>query len=150
MTRIPKTALFLGLAGIIPFLWGVVTAVNVGLSEWTIYYFGPRFVGSNVQLIYGTIILSFMSGALWGFASKSSRKPRSLNYILSVVPALWAFLIIDDNIEAATRNLIAGFLGLLMLDWYFWKQGLAPKWWVRLRFFLTVLVVLCLGIGAYF
>ena len=31
---------------------------------------GGRFVGPYVQLFYGAIILSFMSGVLWGFAHK--------------------------------------------------------------------------------
>ena len=42
----------------------------------------------------------------------------------------------------AAVNLIAGFLGLLLLDWHFWQMGLAPKWWMHLRGLLTALVVL--------
>ena len=40
--------------------------------------------------------------------------------------------------------LAAGFVGLLGLDWSFWRQGLAPEWWMRLRILLTAIVVLCL------
>jgi len=41
-------------------------------------------------------------------------------------------------------NLIVGFGGLLLLDWYFWRLGLAPVWWMRLRLLLTTIVILTL------
>jgi hypothetical protein len=40
--------------------------------------------------------------------------------------------------------LMTGFVGLLGLDWMFWRQGLAPLWWMHLRVLLTVVVVVCL------
>jgi hypothetical protein len=45
---------------------------------------------------------------------------------------------------SAATYLIFGFIGLLGLDWMFWRQGLAPPWWMRLRVGLTFVVVLCL------
>ncbi|MDB4254856.1 DUF3429 domain-containing protein, partial [bacterium] len=39
-------------------------------------------------------------------------------------------------------NLIVGFLGLLLLDWHFWRLGLAPSWWMHLRGLLTAIVIL--------
>ncbi len=30
----------------------------------------PLFIGAYVGLTYGTVILAFMSGVLWGFAAK--------------------------------------------------------------------------------
>ena len=47
--------------------------------------------------------------------------------------------------EAAV-NLFAGFAGLLMLDFFFAKQGLAPSWWMRLRVLLTAVVLACLAV----
>jgi len=44
-------------------------------------------------------------------------------------------------------NLIAGFLGLLLLDWHFWRLKLAPAWWMHLRVLLTAVVVICLLSG---
>ena len=43
--------------------------------------------------------------------------------------------------------LIAGFLGLLALDFAFSRAGLTPGWWMKLRVLLTSLVVLCLAAG---
>ena len=39
---------------------------------------------------------------------------------------------------------MAGFLGILGLDWMFQRQGLAPEWWMSLRLVLTAVVLLSL------
>ena len=78
MADIPRSALYLGLAGVLPFLWGVLTLYQPSLSEWTIKMIGPRFVGPYVQLFYGAVILSFMSGVLWGLQPRlRAKKPPS-------------------------------------------------------------------------
>lgn len=147
MVGIPKYALYLGLAGVLPFAWGALTAYFPALSEWTTIMIGPRFVGPYLQLFYGAVILSFMSGVLWGFAIKSNGRQSAIGCTLSVVPALWAFFMTDGEPQTASLNLIAGFIGLLILDWYFWTSGQAPIWWMGLRLFLTGLVILCLIFG---
>uniref|UniRef100_UPI0040476942 DUF3429 domain-containing protein n=1 Tax=Yoonia sp. TaxID=2212373 RepID=UPI0040476942 len=138
MNQIPKAALYLGLAGLIPFVWGAVNVLYPPLANWTQMTVGGRFAGPYVQIFYGTVILSFMSGVLWGFAAKSQGASA---YILSVIPALWAFLMISGGPVTAAMNLIFGFLGLLLLDWYFWRHELAPAWWMHFRALLTAVVV---------
>ncbi len=145
MTPIPRAALLLGLAGLIPFLWGVLTLVSDGLTAFGLQTFGPRFVGPFVMLSYGTIILAFMSGVLWGFATKAEGQVAATGYALSVLPALWAFFFVGGGPVSAAIYLIVGFIGLLGLDWLFWTQGLAPRWWMTLRVMLTVVVVACLS-----
>lgn len=140
---IPRAPLFLGLAGLLPFFWGALTLVSSDLAIWGTRTIGPRFAGPFVLLNYGTIILAFMSGVLWGFATKGDQV---VNYVLSVIPALWVFFMVGAGATASAIYLIAGFLGLLALDWYFAQQGLAPEWWVRLRVLLTVVVVACLSL----
>ena len=142
MQAIPRSALWLGLAGLIPFLWGALTLLRPDLGLWGAATFGPRFIGPYVQLFYGAVIMSFMSGVLWGFATKASGRAATAGYILSVIPALWAFFMTGGGPTGAAVNLIVGFLGLLLLDWHFWQMGLAPKWWMHLRGLLTALVVL--------
>jgi hypothetical protein len=142
MQTIPRSALWLGLAGLIPFFWGALTLLRPDLGLWGAATFGPRFIGPYVQLFYGAVILSFMSGVLWGFATKARGRAATAGYILSVIPALWAFFMTGGGPTGAAVNLIAGFLGLLLLDWHFWQMGLAPKWWMHLRGLLTALVVL--------
>ena len=147
MQTIPRSALILGLAGVIPFAWGALTLLSEGATTWGQANLGPRFVGPYVQLSYGMVILSFMSGVLWGFATKTSGSRAATGYALSVIPALWAFFMVGGGPVSAGTNLIFGFLGLLVLDFSFWRWGLAPAWWMYLRVLLTALVVAFLSVG---
>lgn len=145
MNTIPRAPLLLGLAGLLPFLWGVLTLHSEEAARLTLDTVGPRFTGPFVMLQYGTIILAFMSGVLWGFATKAQGAVAVSGYALSVAPALWAFFFVGGGPVSAAIYLIAGFVGLLGLDWMFWRQGLAPDWWMRLRLLLTAVVVVCLA-----
>ena len=138
MNRIPSSALVLGLAGLIPFVFGAMSALG-----WVAAY--PPEKGVFFALGYGTIILSFMSGVLWGFATKTEGARAAAGYALSVLPALWAFFMRGDSLTAAVIYQITGFLGLLLLDFQFSNWGLAPAWWMRLRVLLTTIVVLSLA-----
>jgi len=144
MMSIPRAPLFLGLAGLLPFTWGVATLWSEPLADFTVALVGPRFLGPYVLLSYGTVILSFMSGVLWGFATKAEGAVAASGYALSVLPALWAFFFVGGGPTAAAVYLIFGFVGVLGLDWMFWRQGLAPPWWMTLRIGLTAVVCLCL------
>ncbi|MEM8823590.1 MAG: DUF3429 domain-containing protein [Pseudomonadota bacterium] len=141
---IPRSALWLGLAGLLPFAWGVVTLWFPPVALQTIAWVGPRFIGPYVGLFYGAVILSFMSGVLWGFATKAEGQVATSGYALSVLPALWAFFTTGGGDQSAAMSLMTGFVGLLGLDWLFWNQGLAPEWWMKLRLILTAGVLLCL------
>ena len=144
MMQIPRAALWLGLMGLLPFLWGALTTLLPDLGLRASGMLGSRFIGPYVQLYYGAVILSFMSGVLWGFATNAEGSKATGGYILAVLPALWAFFMTGGGVVAASMNLIAGFIGLLLLDWQFWRQGLAPVWWMHLRVLLTSIVVACL------
>lgn len=147
MRQIPRSALILGLAGVIPFVWGALTLLSADLAAWGQARLGPRFIGPYIQLYYGAIILSFMSGVLWGFATRAGGSRAAAGYALSVIPALWAFFMTGGGPTSAGLNLLFGFLGLLGLDAAFALWGLAPRWWMQLRVLLTAIVVLCLAVG---
>ncbi|WP_146346159.1 DUF3429 domain-containing protein [Falsiphaeobacter marinintestinus] len=149
MTRIPTAPLVLGLAGLIPFVWGALTYLSPALQHWGADMLGPRFVGPYVQLFYGSVILSFMSGVLWGFATKAQGGQATTAYVLSVIPALWAFFMTGGGPISAGMNLIFGFAGLLLIDTAFVRWQLAPGWWLPLRVILTTIVVLCLAVGVF-
>lgn len=141
VNRIPTIALVLGTAGLIPFLWSAATHSFPDLAAAS--GLPPMFTGAYVGLTYGSLILAFMSGVLWGFAAKGDDW---LPYVLSVIPALWVFIAVNDASDISSIYLIAGFAGLLMLDATFAAQGLAPAWWMRLRLSLSVVVIACLGL----
>ncbi len=144
MRQVPRAALLLGLAGLLPFAWGAATMASDALAVATVSTLGPRFTGPYVQLAYGTVILSFMSGVLWGFATRATGRVAASGYALSVLPALWAFFFVGGGPVSAAVYLAFGFAALLGLDWLFWRQGLAPGWWMTLRLLLTAGVLLCL------
>jgi len=146
---IPRAPLLLGLCGLLPFIWGAITVLQPDLGLWTAQSLSARFAGPYVGLFYGAIILSFMSGVLWGFATKLNGAQATSGYALSVIPALWAFFMTGGGPTSAGINLIIGFVGLLGLDWLFWRYGVAPEWWMRLRLLLTGIVVICLGVGVF-
>lgn len=136
MTAIPRPALFLGLAGVIPFAVAALSTVA------ELHLPGPN--GAAWAQHYGTVILAFMSGVLWGFATRAEGKTAAQGYVLSVIPALWAFFTTIGRTDVALIALIFGFAGLLALDHWFWRRSLAPGWWMQLRLLLTSIVILCL------
>jgi Protein of unknown function (DUF3429) len=149
MTQVPRAALVLGLAGLIPFVWGVAglhsdTVARIGLS---VLGPDPRLGGGGLVLSYGVVILSFMSGVLWGFATRATARVW-LWYSLSVLPALWAQVFVGTLLDPGLAFLATGYLGLLALDWVFVVQGLAPAWWLRLRLLLTAGVLASLALAA--
>lgn len=147
MATIPRVPLWLGLAGLLPFLAGaalVALDLEITRSGYTFVFAGDA---RAMLEQYGIVIQAFMSGVLWGFATRSER---ALPYVLSVLPALWAFFFATGPEARALLNLALGFIALLGLDAWFMAQNLAPPWWLSLRLLLTAIVVPCLLIGAFF
>lgn len=146
MTRIPTSALLLGLAGLIPFLWGAASSASLLLPYMPVAL-PPAFTGAPLLAAYGTIILSFMAGVIWGFAAKATGPAMPMGLILSVLPALWIFFFSGQSDSATLMALTFGFIALLAIDYVCARNGLAPYWWLPLRLLLTCVVVFCLAIG---
>jgi hypothetical protein len=144
MTRIPTPALLLGLSGLLPFLWGALTAQLPGLAP---SWLPARFAGGLVLQSYGIVILSFMAGVIWGFGTRASGRQAAAFYVISVLPPLWAFFAATGAVELALTALLAGFVALLAVDFTAARAGLAPPWWMALRLLLTSVVALCLLLG---
>ena len=145
MKQIPLPAIVLTASGALPFVYGALAArgINFGLPIET-------FEGRWVVYFYGAVILSFMGGALWGFAAKAGKADDWGLLTLSVLPALWAFgsVLFGIYLEPATFRasfylMAVGFGLALVLDWYFQSIDLAPNWWMTLRIPITLLVITC-------
>ena len=147
MKKIPNSALILGLAGLLPFFWGAVTSLNFVVENLKLTGFSEKYIGSRINLIYGTIILAFMSGVLWGFAANVGGKRQPIGFILSVLPALWAFFTFNGLLINPLAGLIIGFLGVFAIDLRFHYWQLTPEWWLSLRCILTLLVIICLSVN---
>jgi hypothetical protein len=132
IAAIPKPALILGWAGVLPFAALTGAAIS-----------GFRLpVDAQLALVgYGAVILSFMGGVQWGIALRSPAETRWIGYAVSVVPALiaWPCLLLPR--PWALAGLIAGFLLLLAYDIWTVRKGWAPDWYAALRLELTVAVV---------
>lgn len=150
MTRVPVPAIVLGLAGLIPFLYG---AAMVFAAEGTLPTFGffpsSRLGGVHILERFGAAILGFMGGCLWGFASKPGRPTLAL-LSASAVPALLAFMAIRENPALSCIWLAFGFVVLQAIDVAFQRAGVAPEYWLSLRLPLTAGVIACLLVGALY
>ena len=145
MKKIPNSALILGLSGLIPFFWGAISSLGFVLEKFKLTGISEKYTGSSVNLIYGTIILAFMSGVLWGFAANVGDKRRPVGFLLSVLPALWAFFTFNGILINPLVSLIIGFLGVFAIDIRFYYWQLTPEWWLSLRSILTLFVIICLS-----
>ena len=154
MTRPPLSPLLLAVGGLIPFVFGAIIATGAlnGSAGDPANGGYPIIAARDGQLIltrYGVIILCFMSGVLWGFATKTEGRQATACYVLSVIPALWAFLNPGSRADEALINLMIGFAGVLLLDLAFSRWGLTPPWWMALRIPITAVVLICLAIGVW-
>ena len=147
MKKIPNSALILGLSGLIPFFWGAVTSLDFVVENLKLTGLSEEYMGSRINLIYGTIILAFMSGVLWGFAANVGDKRRPVGLILSVLPALWAFFTFNGTLINPFISLIIGFLGVFVIDMRFYYWQLTPEWWLSLRSILTLCVIIFLSVN---
>lgn len=140
----PRTVLALGLIALAPFVWGLATMLSDTLALLTMRLAGGRFLGPYIQLAWGSAVLAFLSGILWGYASKAAPGVAATGYLLAVIPAGWGFLFVGGGAVSAAIYLAAGLIGILGIDWLFWQQGLAPRWWMRARAIFTAVAVACL------
>lgn len=128
--RVPSTALWLGVAGTVPFI-ALALAVR----------FAPvpgNFVAETLLTGYGIVILSFMGGVHWGLAMRDHRPSQ---YAASVVPALYAWPALWLSAETGWLYLAAGFALLLAFDFWTGLRGWTPFWYARLRPPLTLVAV---------
>lgn len=129
--RVPAAARWLGLLGLLPFLAGVIAALDPG-PDWIFDEFG--------FIAYGAVILSFMGGIHWGLAMAQDEIDWE-RLGLSVLPALigWVALLL-----AGTPGLLllaAAFVLIWAYDVRQVRRGKAPEWYPDLRLTLTVIVV---------
>lgn len=140
--NIPKPALLLGWAGVLPFA-GMSLALLLGFPS-------PGIRLESLLVSYAAIILSFMGGVHWGLAMKSLDDDgfagSAWHYLLGVIPALVGCTAVA--IEAyAFAILSVAFFALLFLDMAWASGRCAPAWYGRLRLQLTATVLLCLGVA---
>lgn len=127
----PKPALFLGFAGLLPFI-----SPTLLMAATETYY--PQL--AYAQVAYGAAIVSFLGGARWGFAlpESSPAKPDWINLANSVVPPLlaWVAMLMSDSLVPAATMVIMG-LGI-SLHYDLSLLPTYPSWFKALRTVLTI------------
>lgn len=139
--RIPPMALWLGLAGLIPFIGLTLLYVLQveGRIGWTPGY------ARDVLVSYGAIILAFLGGIRWGVALKHGDSTHAVKmFIFSVVVPLAAWVALFLPKPHDITWLIAIFLIVGVADVALVTRGHAPRWFGSLRTILTVGVIGCL------
>ncbi|KAG8437044.1 hypothetical protein GDO86_007938, partial [Hymenochirus boettgeri] len=133
----PKPALYLGLAGLIPFV-----SAPLLMNVTACYY--PEM--AYAQVAYGASILSFLGGVRWGYAipESSPAKPDWMNLTNSTVPPLlaWFGLLFRDNISESAVLVIMG-LGIA-LHYDLALLPTYPSWFKALRAILTLVAIFSL------
>ncbi len=129
--RIARGTVLLGFAGLIPQAFAVLLIL-----------IGRPFVGIEIALAYGLLILSFLGGIWWGFAVRRTSGQASLAAI-AVVPSLVAMAIAilvatTPRIGLCLVAIGVSILATLMVDRHLVATGDAPADWLTLRLPLSI------------
>ena len=141
---LPKFAILLGLAGLVPFAACGLGAVSPDpeLSERSLLALAA----------YGAVILAFLGGVHWGFALDSSGSPtqrvQRLRFGLGVPPSLagWAGLLLAfmGLPLLGVVVLIAGVTATTAVEARAARRDLMPRSYMMLRWVLSAGVLVCL------
>ena len=129
-------AQLLGYAGVLPVAGLLVLAW--GDAAW-------QQQALNLASVYGALILSFLGGIHWGFATSGFTSAK--HFFVSVIPSLWAWVALASP---DLYNLIGIIFGLILFFSYEKHSAVTsrlPIWYLPLRARLTV--GLSLGLAGF-
>ncbi|MBR9824203.1 MAG: DUF3429 domain-containing protein [Alphaproteobacteria bacterium] len=136
-TKIPASALYFGLAGLLPF-WAPVAA-----SLWSLSADRSNAAEAWIFTLYAGLILTFLGGVRWGAEIVQQDKPDGRVLALSIAPSLIALLagLVHFLAGAAVAAWLLLIIGLFLQ--YRWDTNSArstvlPIWYGRLRVILSV------------
>ncbi|RVU36382.1 DUF3429 domain-containing protein [Hwanghaeella grinnelliae] len=138
LTEVPRPALVLGLAGLIPF---AACAVAVWTSSPVL-----QVEGVSLLLTYAAVILTFLGGVHWGKALAGEHSG-DLNWMRlgwSVTPSLIAWAALRMSPGFTLIIFIAAFAAAFLVDRHAVRTGFFPAWYLPLRKVLTLGVMACL------
>jgi len=135
----PKPALWLGIAGLIPFVVGAI-------AVWTLDP-GQGVKVMQAQMLYAAIILSFLGGLHWGRFLAGGVPDRWLYWSVTPSVLAWAAMILP--IFYALLALILLLAACLFVDLKAFRQGLWPHWMKPLRKGLSMVAILSLAASLF-
>jgi hypothetical protein len=140
MMRPPPIAVWLGYAGLLPF---------VGLAGATLWL-GPLENGrfAAALLAYGTSILSFRGAIHWGLALRNSAAPDSKLLLWGVVPSLLAWVALLVGAVPGLWLVVLGLWASFAVD-----RTVYPRFdlqgWLPMRLALTAVATLVCALVAW-
>ena len=139
LATVPRSALWLGLAGLIPFISG-------GIGVWLSALGDIRFALPLIVLAYGCLIAGFLGGVRWGAAMQNNEAdhlPRQL--IIAIMPTLMALVAFMLPLPQAFTLLIVLFVAQSVLDLTAVQQTRLVDWYGPLRILLTIIAALSMA-----
>ncbi len=137
---IPRPALLLGAAGLLPSLAMPVLLAAGDAAPAFALKAGPA---------YGALIASFIGGAWWGLAANRAGDAALTRWlVLSVLPMLAAWVALLLPPQAGLLMLAVIFALLPLADRAAQAGALAPEWWWRLRLPLSLIMACLHGVSA--
>lgn len=140
MRSVPSTPRWLGLFGLLPML-GCLGYAVAGEAEWADL---ARAAGG----LYSGLILSFLGGAWWGIAAAApaaeGRGTLGWVWVAAVSPSVVAMAAglwwLADPARPEPSLVTLGFalLASPLIDLRLKQMGLTPRWWLRLRWPLSL------------
>lgn len=103
-------------------------------------------------VLYSAVILSFLGGINFGFAISEDLSKKLTAYLLisSIITAIFAFVILlVPEFGNALLLLIFGFAIQFVNDYFIKQDEIIEDWFMRLRFWATLVVIAFLLLAAY-
>ena len=131
---LPKSAFWLGLAGLLPQLLACMFALVS--REWNTFVILSGFA-------YPALIFSFLGGVWWGNALSAGRAPAWI-FVAAVCPSLIGFasaLLIFSDLKwwpSATSTLAIGLIVSPLIDKQIARSIEMPDGWMNLRWLLSI------------
>ncbi|KAJ2916951.1 hypothetical protein MD484_g3453, partial [Candolleomyces efflorescens] len=155
-SQVPEPVLVLGLTGGIPYIGASAMTVYLArqaemVSSGIIHTMDPGVASTlldqalNFQVTYGAVMLSFLGALHWGFEMAAYGGQQGYTRLaLGTAPMLVAWTSLGmQPMEALALQWFA-FTGLWYADSKATVQGWAPKWYSQYRFYLSILVGVCI------
>ena len=139
LQNIPSFPLLFGIGG-------ALRCIFLPLGIWVCTY-ELKLIALYNLINYSVLILSFTGAVHWGAAMVRNDKDYK-SYLISIIPALLSwFLLIGFivNYLIIFIVLIILYLSVFFIDINAVKENYLPQWYIPLRKFITVIVLLSVG-----
>ncbi len=139
VTPLKRNAWRVGAAGLVPF-------VALAAIAW---FADPERARTAVawQVQYAAIILAFVGALHWGIVLTErllSPWRTVISLVWSVIPALYAWVVVMMPAQRALSLLVAGLVLAFLADAALYRDYSVPRWFIGLRFVLTAVACVAL------